>query len=206
MTSALGPGWALAGVMVTITGHHLTHVARSLRSGRRAALDIDLTHAAMGVVMAIMLVGSLTSRAAAGWAIGFTVATGWFAGRTLRSYFRDSPRSVAPPLAQTLTGVAMVYMLAGTATAGGSASGAEAAGMDLGGMNMTGMAPDGGTPSFTAGWLTIVVIAASIGVVIWTAGRLRPAVATAGSGPGAVAASCQLAMSVTTVYMLVLMV
>ncbi len=77
---------------------------------------------------------------------------------------------------------------------------------------VTHIAPD--SSRAPADWLTIVLVVVTLGVSVWTAGRLRaPPQAMSADRPNrvarstvALAASCQLATSVAIVYLLILMV
>src|SRR5680860_306643 len=63
--------WMLAIAMILTALYHIGHFVAAPPRVRRSKLDVDLTHAAMGTVMAIMLVGSLPSHTSRNLAIAF---------------------------------------------------------------------------------------------------------------------------------------
>ncbi len=79
--------WAFAAAMVLTTVAHLGRLVTPWRS--RRTFDVDLAGAAMGVGMAIMLVGPLTPSASRRWALLFAVPALWFIVRVLDAYFTD---------------------------------------------------------------------------------------------------------------------
>lgn len=110
MATPDGVQWLLVVVMLGVSGYHLTRLAAGRR---RAAVVVDVTHLAMGVVMATMLAGRLAAADAHLLALGFAVPTLWFAVRAVHAYVMSGPRGAVPPLGQTIGCAAMVYMLAG---------------------------------------------------------------------------------------------
>lgn len=105
-------GELLIVLMVAVTAYHLVRLA-SGRRGRR--IGVDLTHAPMGVVMALMLAGGLGAGGARLLLGCFTVAAAWCAVRAVRTYVLAGAPAAAPGALQTLPVLAMVYMLAVTA-------------------------------------------------------------------------------------------
>jgi Domain of unknown function (DUF5134) len=181
--------WSLAALMIAITCYHLVRLAAE----RRDEADVDLTHAAMGVAMALMLVGALTSGASRVWALAFVAPTLWFVGRSLVGYIRLGLglglAAVGGPVRQTVVSASMLVMLL--------VGGAPAARAGTSPMAMPGMSG----AHVTGGNVLVLALAAGVAAVaISTASRLRPRTGSSLVNPG-----CQLAMNVTTVYMLLLL-
>jgi Domain of unknown function (DUF5134) len=177
--------WAIAALMIAIAGYHLARLAIARRRARRTEADVDLTHAAMGAAMAMMLVGALTAQASRGWALAFAGPTLWFVFRTLIDYVRQHP--IGHPLTQAVISGTMVFMLLGTATHGS-------------GMAMADQGP------------VLLLAAAVVAVAIRTTTSIGRRNDSAAGGVLAsrvlapnLTAACQLAMNGTTVFMLVLM-
>jgi hypothetical protein len=254
LPSAAWLSWSFAGVMILTALYHVGRLV-AVRQPRRhtaaessaagssvasSSVDVDVTHTAMGVGMAGMLVGWLTPGASHWWALGFAVPTVWFASHAARSSLRQGPRGepAGQHVRQALSSGSMVFMLgavaltAGTAGAVGSAGPAAAASSDsmasMSGMaGMTGMTGMTGTSGMGGmvmphlggavggngvSWsrlADVLLTVAMVGVAVWTAVLLVRAVRArrAGHRSGAPAwgTGCQLAMNVTTVYMLALM-
>lgn len=194
--------------MIATAIYHLGRLVASQRT-RRSELDVDLTHAAMGIVMAIMLVGSLTPVASRWWAVAFAVPTLWFGWRSLHSCVLEGARAVGRTLPQALSCTVMLYMLIPAATSAAAQSPTtKMAGMHMAGMAMSGERDDA---SLARGQvLDILLVVAMLGVATWTATTLaRRARSSAscsrdGTLTPTLTASCHLAMNVTTVYMLML--
>jgi hypothetical protein len=207
-SSATSLGQALAAVMIVATLYHAGRLLTSRTRHRHGEFDVDLTNAAMGIGMAIMLVGSLTPSAGRRWAILFAIPTLWFIWRSLDSYLIDGTRAVGRPLRQALTCAAMLYMFLATARMASTAS--PMSDMHSAGTAVAGMEVAAG-PEFGRA-VTALLLAAMVGVAVWTCtllGRghgVAVCASNTASAPGAtVTVTCELAMSVTTVYMLVLM-
>ncbi|MGZ4560361.1 MAG: DUF5134 domain-containing protein [Mycobacteriaceae bacterium] len=207
-SSATSLGQALAAVMIVATLYHAGRLLTSRTRHRHGEFDVDLTNAAMGIGMAIMLVGSLTPSAGRRWAILFAIPTLWFIWRSLDSYLIDGTRAVGRPLRQALTCAAMLYMFLATARMASTAS--PMSDMHSAGRAVAGMEVSAG-PEFGRA-VTALLLAAMVGVAVWTCTLLGRghgvAVCASNTAPGAtvtVTVTCELAMSVTTVYMLVLM-
>jgi Domain of unknown function (DUF5134) len=205
-SSATSLGRVLAAVMIVATLYHAGRLLTSRTRHRHSEFDVDLTNAAMGIGMAIMLVGSLTPSASRRWAILFAIPTLWFIWRSLDSYLIDGTRAVGRPLRQALTCAAMLYMFLATARMASTAS--PMSDMHSASTAVAGMEVSTG-PEFGRA-VTALLLAAMVGVAVWTCTLLGrghgAAVCTSNtaSAPGATV-TCELAMSVTTVYMLVLM-
>jgi Domain of unknown function (DUF5134) len=197
--------WSLATVMIAIALYHGVRLVAAHRRGRHSEADVDLTHAAMGSAMAMMLFGALSLRTSHFWAMAFTAPALWFVLRALLTYVRRGAQAMGHPLRQAVLSVAMLFMLlaAGTPVTAGSAW------ASMQGMTMTPGRLGASTPVDPAP--TLLLVAAVAAVAIWTAAALR----RRGDRTGCAAdvaiaprmtAGCQLAMNVTTIYMLLLMV
>jgi hypothetical protein len=129
----IGPGLPadlLAAVMLAVAAYALGRLAVAAHAGRPSERDVDAFHVAMGISMAAMLTGRLSTFGAEAWAVVFACGTVWFA---LRLPWHDAVRAaevqpVGHRLAHMVSSGAMVYML--LAMPGGSmaAMGAGAAG------------------------------------------------------------------------------
>jgi hypothetical protein len=205
--------------MIATVVYHVSRLAATDAVHRE--LDVDVTHAAMGIGMAGMLIGRLTPGESYWWALGFAVPTAWFASRITWTFLGRGARFVGNHLRQLLTSAAMVFMLGAVAATAGTATVAAAAVSDI---SMPGMAMSGGSAGSSAvsmphlggsgvssasRLLDVLLTLAIIGVATWTfvivVRRLRLRGREGGPLTPALGASCQLAMNVTTVYMLVLM-
>lgn len=132
------PAWladALAAVVLVIAAYDVGRLAMAAATGRRSERDVDAFHVAMGVSMAAMLTGNLTSFSSDAWAVLFACTTVWFA---LRLPWAMAVRTTGPPLlghrlSHVVTSGAMVYMLlAVRAGSGGGGLTRRMAGMDVG--------------------------------------------------------------------------
>jgi hypothetical protein len=157
--------------MAATVVYHAGRIARR----QRATLDVDLTHAAMGLTMAAMLMGWLPPTAAHRLALAFAGPAAWFAWRAVRGYVLATGPASGHATRQAVAGAAMVYMLAAVGTSAPTV--------------MSGMAM-GSTPS--TAWIGVVLLGAMAAVALWTAARLTPRLA----------GGCQLAMNLTATYML----
>jgi Domain of unknown function (DUF5134) len=182
--------WALAAAMIAVVVYHLARLAESRLGRHPARFDVELTHAAMGVVMTVMLVGSLAASDGRRLAMLFAAPLVWFIWRGMHSYVMDGPRAVGMPARQVIGCAAMVYMLI-------ALTGASSAATAVSGMSMPATASPVPSP-LLAGLLAV----ATLGVAGWTVMRART---TGASVRPALTVGCQLAMNATTVYMLVAM-
>ena len=178
--------------MAGIACYHVARLIGSRILRRRAEPDVDLTHTAMGVAMATMLATSPASALRYGFASVFVVSTLWFVGRATRAYLLETGRT-GHDLRQVIAGVAMLFMLTSDIP-GGSAT------------SMPGMAMDGtaGSPYSGFGLLLAALMA---GVAVWLVALIPASLRPNGpASPLALAPAtttvCQLAMTLTTVYML----
>jgi hypothetical protein len=212
--------WTFAAVMIATVLYHVSRLMATDTSLRE--VDVDVTHAAMGVGMAGMLIGRLTPGESYWWALGFAVPMAWFATRITWTALGRGVRFVGNHLRQLLVSGAMVFMLGAVAATAGTASvGASPVGnVSMAGMTMA------TSPSSTSSMalpmphlggsgvssssrlldvlltLAILVVAAWMSVIVVRRLRAR---GRHGTLTPALGASCQLAMNVATVYMLVLM-
>ncbi len=169
--------WLIAAAMAGVVLFHVVRL-RS-RSHRR---DADLTHAAMGVVMSVMLIGVLAPSDSRRLALAFAAPLLWFVWRGMYGYVMDGVRALGPPIRLVVGCAAMVYMLAVPSTATPS---------------MSRMTMSAGSPTVVG-----ALLVATLGVAAWTV--TRPATVGLPRTP-ALAAGCQLAMNAATVYMLMAM-
>jgi uncharacterized protein DUF5134 len=177
--------WLFAAAMIGVALFHVVRLAASRDRHRPDGVDVELTHAAMGVVMTVMLIGVLAPSDSRRLALVFLAPLLWFVWRGLHSFVMHGARAVGPPVRHVVGCAAMVYMLVVLSTAGPA----------MPGMSMA--APSSASP-LVAGSLLIATVA----VAGWT--LARPRVVGLPAAP-ALAAGCQLAMNAATVYMLVAM-
>ena len=198
-----GPAWlseALAAVMIAVA---LFHAARLARLRRRSTHpDIDLTHLAMGVAMALMLVATLSARSSLGWALAFAVPTVWFTWRSMQTFVFDGAKALTRHLPHALACGAMVYVLLVLSSAGpASADSTAMPGMQMAPSAMPGLNGSSGTAQWS--FLAVPLMIVMCGVAALNAAQLRRATASGNHIP-AVTNGCQLAMSTTMIYMLVM--
>lgn len=174
--------WVFAAAMLGVAVFHLV---RLVSSRRRHRPDAEFTHAAMAVVMTVMLVGVLAPANGRLLALCFAAPLGWFVWRGLHSFVMDGVRTVGAPVRLVVGCAAMVYMLVALAAASTS---------------MPGMAMP--SASLLSPVIAGALLVATLGVAAWTV--TRPVAVGLPSRP-ALAAGCQLAMNAATVYMLVAM-
>jgi hypothetical protein len=215
-SDAVSPiAWILAGAMIATAGYHAGRMVAARVRCRRCEADVDVTHAVMGVAMSLMLVGSLTPGASLRWAMAFAIPAVWFVCRGVHAYVMDGGgQAFGQHVRQGVGCAAMLYMVLATAATGPSAA------HGMAGMHTSGAAtgPAQGWATATAGLipsrqLDVLLAVATAGVAIWTwrliwsAGRARLATTRPPNTElaPAVTAGCQLAMNVTTIYMLALM-
>jgi hypothetical protein len=172
--------------------------------------DVDLVHVGMGVAMAGML-PRLNPLAGGGWTFGWTVFFAffacWFGARTLIAVAQSG--KVGHKLAHLLASGVMLYMLDGMP---GTGSMPGMAGVSA----MPGMAV--GSP-IAASALTVLLLIALGGNAVLATGRparggwvLVAATGSTGTGGGGIglplaprlAVCCEIAMSVTMGYLLLL--
>jgi hypothetical protein len=182
------PAWlagALAAVMIATAVYCASRLvapgARRCAGGR----DVDLVHTVMGVSMGGMLVTRLNPLPNVVWAVLFGAATVWFGGQIWR-------RAGAHHVPHLVMSGAMVYMLLAV----------TAAPKEIGSMAM-------GGSRFPL--IALVLALAMIGCVVWQAERLSARMTPATGGQAArlsprLAACCQIAMSLTMGYMLIMLV
>ena len=192
-----GPAWlseALAAVMIAVALFHAARLAR-LRH-RSTHPDIDLTHLAMGVAMALMLVATLSTRSSLGWALAFAT---W---RSMQTFVFDGARALTRHLPHALACGAMVYVLLVLSSAGpASADSTAMPAMQMAPGAMPGLNGSSGTAQWS--FLAVPLVIVMCGVAALNAAQLRRATASGHHIP-AVTNGCQLAMSTTMIYMLVM--
>jgi hypothetical protein len=194
--------WALATAMIAVA---LYHSSRLVASGRRAPqheahaeVDIELTHAAMGVAMTLMVLDALAPAyfLTLGWL--FVVPTFWFVSRALHTYGANGLRSADVAARQVIGCTAMVYMLVVLAAPSSRPAVARTVTGAMSGMSMSG-------PSALSAFVSpirVIVVVATVVLCGWTIARMRGRAADAGPALGL---GCQLAVNVTTIYMLLAM-
>jgi len=184
------PDLALAGAMAVTAAHHLGRLLAARLSGRPSELDVNLAHAAMGLAMAAMLLGSLTGELR--WAAAMAVPTLWFVARGVHAYVMHGRAAAAHPMREALLCAAMLYMLAAR---GGH-----------GAMSMPGMTVAAGPTRLPAApVLTVVFVLALALVAVRTVPAAGRAHRAGTSVAPAATAGCQLAMIGASGYMLALM-
>jgi hypothetical protein len=104
--------WFLATVMIAIAIYHLGRPVAAELWSRRVELVTDLSHAAMGSTMALMLLTPLTAQADHLWSGLFLFCSLWFIARSLRLWRTTGRAAVARPAGEALLSAAMVVMLA----------------------------------------------------------------------------------------------
>ena len=185
-----GPTWlsrALAALMVAVALYHAARlVVPRMRPSRR---DVDLTHLAMGVVMALMLIASLSSRWMLGWALAFAVPAVWFTWQSMYVYVFDGVRGVWAHLPHALACATMVYLLVPVPGAGAA--------------SMPGMSVPSRATVFAVPLLIVMCGVVALNVAALNAEQARRQTAARRRNPG-LADGCRLAMSSTMVYMLVM--
>jgi hypothetical protein len=198
--------WTLAVAMIAVALYHLSRLAKSRwqpsgRHGAHTHVDVELTHAAMGSVMTLMVLDALSPDDLRGLGLIFLAPTLWFVSRAVYSYVMHGPRGVDVAARQMIGCAAMAYMLlvlaAPSARPGvtGTVTGAMSA-MPMSGASTSAL----GTLSSPA--FRVFVVGATVGMCGWTIARIRAPSADAGPALGL---GCQLAVSVTTIYMLLAM-
>jgi hypothetical protein len=181
------PTW-LAGVLAAVMIATAVYCASRLASSRARRCgterDADLVHAVMGVSMGGMLVTRLNPLPNMVWAVLFGMAAVWFGGQIWR-------RAGVHHVPHLVMCGAMVYMLL-------AASAAPKAMGSMGGARFP--------------LIALVLALAMIGCVVWQAERLSSRVTPVVNGQTAarlsprLAACCQIAMSLTMGYMLIMLV
>jgi hypothetical protein len=176
-------------------------LATARRRNRTIERDLDVMHVGMGVAMAGMLLPWLNPLAGGGWTLCWTVffalAACWFGTKVLIAV--ADAGAVGHHLAHLLASGAMIYMLDGVSGMG-SMSG------------MSGMAA--GSPMVASALTLVLLVAFAVDAVLATGRVVRHGgMAIAGGGSTGIgpplaprlAGCCQIAMSVTMGYMLLLM-
>lgn len=224
MSGPIWLNWPFAGLMVISALHHAGRLVAARQRGRTHGYDVDLTQLVMCTAMAAMLVITFGTQLATAWSVIVGMPMLWFTLRALRALTSDGARALLQPVQQVLMCAAMLFMLV---VAGRSASAPTWMVMD--GVDMPAMAMDGPAGHDMGGSTSLVTVASFVlmgflGLV--AAGHARQlggAVASQGAWPlrggldlrqragglllaPGLSLGCQLAMSGTMIYMLVLMV
>ncbi len=187
--------WLLAAAMVGVAAYHVARLIATRVRHHAASMDVELTHAAMGAAMTAMLVGLVAPAADLWLALPFVAMATWFAVRGVHTYVMDgvTPRAVAAAW-QVVGCAAMAYMLLAVVR---SATTTHMAGMVMGGNGRSDVSWPG---------LRLLLVGATVAWAGWTMFRVVDGRSTsAGAGRVGLSAGCQLAMNMTTVYMLVAM-
>lgn len=197
MSAAIDVRWVLAALMIAASGYHGARVVVAVRRRARAGLAVDLTHAAMGIGMTIMLVGPMSAPAGHLWAFGLAVPACWFAARAARCFTSVPSGTVRHDAGQAVLCGAMIYLLVLESMPGIP---------DMSGMPMS-------VPTslpMASGWAVVartLAMALLLGCLAITVGHAwsmwpRPATSTRAALARAAYGGCQMAMGLTTVYML----
>jgi hypothetical protein len=198
--------WTLAAAMICVALYHSGRLANShWRRGQRpdpgAQVDVELTHAAMGSAMTLMVLDVMAPGDLRGVGLVFGALTLWFALRAVYSYVMDGPRAADLALRQVIGCAAMTYMLVALAAPSIRPAVAPAVTSEMNGMSMSGVGPSVLSP-LSSPVLRVIVIGATVALCGWTFARMRARCADAGPALGL---GCQLAVNATTIYMLVTM-
>jgi hypothetical protein len=187
-----GLRWTLALAMVAVALFHTGRLVVSAVRRLPSEAAVDVTQAVMGAAMAVMLVGRLGEQSSRAAAVVFGGALGWFVARGVREVRAGRRAHVRHAAGHAALLVAMVFMLATAWTVPAAAMD----GMVMDGHHMTHGGEGGfGASAFVA--LVLIVGAAAAGITA-PYGRVLAVAPTA-------TASCQVAMSIATVYMLAAM-
>ncbi len=193
-----GPTWlsrAFAALMIAVALYHGGRLVIP-RIRHAARYDVDLTHLAMGVAMALTLISPPSPRWSAGAALAFGVPAVWFTRRCMRVFVFDGAKAVAHHVPHVLACAAMIYMLAVSATGASTAA--------TPGMNMAA----GAMPAMSASSGSLEALAVPIAILLLaTAGTSAAQLlrsTRSGQRNAALTKGCQLAMSTTMIYMLVM--
>jgi hypothetical protein len=201
-----GPGWlrwTLAAAMVIVAGYHLARLAgarwwRTRRPDGPIQVDVELTHAAMGSAMTVMVLNAVAPAGLRSLGLVFMASMVWFASRAVHGYATGGPRRADLPARQVIGCAAMAYMLLVLAAP------AAVAGTMTGAMNGMSMSSAGNSllTTLSSPTFRVAAVVATVVVAGWTVVRTR--VRAAEAGP-VLSLGCQLAVSATTVYMLAAM-
>jgi hypothetical protein len=206
MSPATAPRWSFAVIMTAIALYHLARLARSRWHRRRCDADVELTHAAMGLTMAVMAAGNLSVGTSGRLAAVFAVPTLWFGVRTVHSYVMSGPQAMGRHFRQCVGCAAMLFMLAGSATTAGAAALAHTGRANAPMPDMA-MASTGASAAhrLIAGTLAAAILAVTLGTLAANrrTGPRPPATEPGGVATPTLAAGCQFAMNAAAVCMLV---
>lgn len=123
-TTPAGLYYLVAGLVLAVAAYSALLVVVSL-GRRRPGLDVEVSHLAMGLAMAGMLVGALAFGPAVAWELVFGASLLWFLGRawaSLRRFGIHLPHSAVHAL-MSLAMLLMFFTASGSATRGLRGSG-----------------------------------------------------------------------------------
>lgn len=167
----------LAAAMVGVACFHAGRLALSAWWRRPTEADVDLTHIAMGVAMAGMLIGWSWGAGGDVWIVLFAGSSAWFARNVARELSdpRTSGLGVAHHLPHLVASAVMLYMLWAMRWTGMAGMGASAAGRAAGAA---------GGPTLLSFVLAALVVANAVSAA-WTARVVRAAPRAGGAAPRA---------------------
>jgi Domain of unknown function (DUF5134) len=204
------PAWLAAALVALMIATALFHLGRMVATRRLRCphqYDVDAAHALMGAAMVVMLVEPRAADVLGRLALAVAVPTVWFGCQSVRRYVVDGVRAAGQPARQALVSAAMLYMLVLAAARPASSSGLPSAAMA--GMSMPATSGSVGGIGMRIVPLVMLGIAA---LVVWTAAQAwgtvkvrRPAGPAGEVLAPALSNCCQLAMTVTSGYLLVAM-
>jgi hypothetical protein len=180
MATPDGLRWMLAALMLVVATYHAMRLTDRGLGRNRGRIDIEVTHFAMGLAMAAMLVAVLPRLANQIVAGVFLAALAWFVTDAIHSFIWDGTAAARSSALQVPICAAMAYMLLAPLVAAHPA--------------MPGMGSGSHAAAFLAPALAVAVALPPLAALV---GPLRSS--TAG---GAFGIGCQLAMTGTAVVML----
>jgi hypothetical protein len=208
MTAPSWLSYAFAAVMLATAAYCVARLVFARLRSRCVEHDHDIAHVLMGVAMAGMLVPRLDPLDGTVWGVVFALTTAWFVVRVVRAR-----RAAGHHLPHLFLSAAMLYMyLAEPST---SATGGGTAGM----AGMPGMG-SAGTDGVRYPTVALALALVLCGYAVLVLDRMPQATATIGVGHSGGAAQvpsrnllaprsascCDIAMCVTTAYLLITMV
>jgi hypothetical protein len=163
------PDWwrrILAVAMVLVAMYHLSRLAAFRRAGAPVQahpvhVDVELTHAAMGSAMALMVLDALAPAHLRSLGLLFLAPTLWFATRAIRGYAVHGLHGADVAARQVIGCAAMAYMLLILAAPSGGLAG-------MGQMSMSGSGSSAlGTISSPLFRVVVVAAIAGLWAVSW---------------------------------------
>jgi hypothetical protein len=198
--------WILAVAMIAVAAYHLSRLTlpkwwRNRRYGAHARIDVELTHAAMGSAMTLMVLGAVAPAELRNLGLLFLAPALWFTSHAVSGLVLDGPRGADVAARQVVGCAAMSYMLVILAGSSAGPALARTVTATMSGMSMSGAGPSSLT-TFSSPLARLIAVVAVLGLCAWTIARVRGRCVDAGPALGV---GCQLAVNVTTIYMLVAM-